>query len=183
MLPLVLPPETRPIILYGAGRAAMRRLNFLVESGAARLAVFTADSELRQAAAERYAGERPEDSRIAEAFLLFVAGLDDQESARVAGIARAARVLVNVEDRTEWCDFHVPAIVRRGDLLMTVSTGGHSPGLARRLKQRLEELFGPEWAERLNVLSAARKRWRDAGRDVPEVTRATNEMIEREGWL
>lgn len=183
MLPLVLQVKDRPIILYGAGPAALRRLSYLDDAGAENLSVFTEDPELIRAAGSRLAGMRPEDARIPDAFLLFVAGLDDVESGRVAGLAREARVLVNVEDRTHWCDFHVPGLVRRGDLLLTVSTGGQSPGLARRLRQRLEELFGPEWAERLRLLSGARKGWRADGMDIPEVTRATNHMIDREGWL
>lgn len=183
MLPLVLQVQDRPVILYGTGPAARRRVTFLEEAGAEHLSVYTEDPELAEAAGSRLRGTRPEDGDIAGAFLLFVAGLDDGESARVATLAREARVLVNVEDRAQWCDFHVPGVVRRGDLLLTVSTGGQSPGLARRLRQRLDELFGPEWAERLRILGAARKRWRDEGRDIPALTRATNEMIDREGWL
>ena len=70
--------------------------------------------------------------------------------------ARARRVLVNMVDDIPNCDFAVPAIVRRGDLQIAVSTGGHSPALARRLREDLEERFGPEWAQALEVLAAAR---------------------------
>src|SRR5690606_4045237 len=164
---LVLQVKDRPVVLYGEGPAARRRLSFLMEAGAERLRVFTPDPQLAEAAGPGFTGERPTNAEIGDAFLLFVAGLDDAESGRVAELARAARVLVNVEDRTEWCDFLVPALVRRGDLVLTVSTGGHSPGLARRLRQRLEQLFGPEWAERLRLLSAARHRWRAEVLDVP----------------
>ena len=59
--------------------------------------------------------------------------------------------------------FHVPAIVRRGDLLLTASTGGQVPGLARALREWLAEAFGPEWTGRLKDLSLARARWRSEG--------------------
>ncbi len=62
-------------------------------------------------------------------------------SARLAQLARDAGVLVNVEDVPDLCDFHVPAAVRRGDLLLTVSTGGRAPGLSRILREWLETPF------------------------------------------
>ena len=79
---------------------------------------------------------------------LWIVGLPDDEAAALAALARSERVLVNVEDRPALCDFHSVAEVRRGDLLLTVSTGGASPGLAARIRARLAADFGPEWAER-----------------------------------
>jgi precorrin-2 dehydrogenase/sirohydrochlorin ferrochelatase len=49
-------------------------------------------------------------------------------------------------------------VVRRGDLVIAIATGGRSPALARRLRERLEGEFGPEWAEALRVLHEARER-------------------------
>src|ERR1700722_21012152 len=76
--------------------------------------------------------------------LLFVAGLPEGEARLLAGRARALGLLVNVEDILPLCDFHVPAIVRRGELLLTASTGGGAPGLARALREHLADEFGPE---------------------------------------
>jgi precorrin-2 dehydrogenase/sirohydrochlorin ferrochelatase len=76
-----------------------------------------------------------------------------------ADIYRAGRergILVNMVDDIPNCDFAFPAIVRRGDLLLAVSTGGRSPALARRLREDLEEWFGPEWGDALDVLGEAR---------------------------
>jgi precorrin-2 dehydrogenase/sirohydrochlorin ferrochelatase len=77
----------------------------------------------------------------------------------------------------------VPAVVRRGDLLLAVSTGGGAPGLSQRIKGHLQTLFGPAWAERVAAVSAARARWRGEGRPKSEVARLTQEMIDAEGWL
>jgi hypothetical protein len=77
------------------------------------------------------------DELLAPLQLLFVAGLDEGEARHLAARARAFGVLVNVEDVLPLCDFHVPAIVRHGDLLLTASTGGAAPGLSRALREHL----------------------------------------------
>jgi precorrin-2 dehydrogenase/sirohydrochlorin ferrochelatase len=115
--------------------------------------------------------------------LVFVAGLDEAESRGLALRARAAGALVNVEDMTELCDFHVPAIVRRGDLTLTVSTSGRVPGLARRLREWLADRIGPEWEQRVGSLSEARTEWRTDGLAPSEVSKRTRDLIEQEGWL
>src|SRR5262249_60100697 len=98
------------------------------------------------------------------------AGLRDEEAADLAALARRERVLVNVEDRPLLCDFHSVAAVHRGDLLLTVSTGGASPGLAARIRARLAAEFGPEWAERVALLRAQRDGWRRNGGGVTGTT-------------
>ena len=92
-------------------------------------------------------------------------------------------VLVNVEDRKAWCDFHLPAVIRRGDLVLTVSTNGRSPGLARRIRRRLEGLFGPEWGERVDHVAARRDEWRAAGATMGQVARLTDALVARNRWL
>ena len=81
-------------------------------------------------------------------------------------------MLVNVEDRPALCDFHSVAEVRRGDLLLTVSTNGGSPRLAARIRARLESEYSADWSERLAILSSWRKVWRQQGRDISELTDA-----------
>jgi precorrin-2 dehydrogenase/sirohydrochlorin ferrochelatase len=85
-------------------------------------------------------------------------------------------VLANLVDDVEHCDFAAPAIVRRGELQIAVSTGGRTPALASRLRRLLEERFGPEWEELSALLGEVReqtlpllpdlgersRRWRDA---------------------
>jgi precorrin-2 dehydrogenase/sirohydrochlorin ferrochelatase len=92
-------------------------------------------------------------------------------------------VLVNVEDVLPLCDFHVPAIVRRGDLLLTASTGGQVPGLSRVLRESLAEDYGPEWTQRMKELSLARAKWRSQGLSMAEVSQHVRDMISAMGWL
>jgi precorrin-2 dehydrogenase/sirohydrochlorin ferrochelatase len=88
-----------------------------------------------------------------------------------------------VEDVKHLCDFHTPSQVRRGDLLLSISTGGRSPGLAQRLRRYLEDLFQPDWEDHLDELARARDGWRAEGADMETVVRRTVEMIEKRGWL
>lgn len=74
----------------------------------------------------------------------------------VAADARAAGVLVNVMDDVPNCDFAAPAIVRRGDLVVAVGTGGRAPALASRLRAELGERFGPGWTELVEMVGRVR---------------------------
>jgi precorrin-2 dehydrogenase/sirohydrochlorin ferrochelatase len=78
------------------------------------------------------------------------------------------------------CDFHSVAEVRRGDLLLTVSTAGASPGLSARIRARLAVQFGHEWGDRLALLRDRRTAWRGQGRDVAAETDA---LLQASGWL
>jgi precorrin-2 dehydrogenase/sirohydrochlorin ferrochelatase len=115
--------------------------------------------------------------------LLFVAGLATPVSAALAGRAREQGVLVNVEDVPELCDFHMPAIVRRGDLTFTVSTNGRAPGLSRILREWLDRAFGTEWKGRIDQVATVRAECREQGLAPGEVSDRTREFIRQNGWL
>ena len=66
-------------------------------------------------------------------------------------------ILCNVVDDPEYCDFYYPAVVRRGDLQLAISTNGQSPALAQRIRRELEIQFGPEYGEWLEQLGTIRQ--------------------------
>ena len=167
MLPIVLDPAKLAVGLAGAGEGAARRKATLAEAGVSPLTI----------------GPDAPESAIAVLNILFVAGLDRTRSVRLAQLARNAGVLVNVEDVPDLCDFHVPATVRRGDLLVTVSTGGLAPGLSRILREWLETRFGDEWTARVEDLGSARAAWRDDGLSSSQVSQNTRELVAKKGWL
>ena len=167
MLPLVLNSANLKAGLAGRGPGRDRRAALLAEAGVE----------------VRLLPEPVTDDLLASLQVLFVAGLPDGEARDVAVRARALGVLVNVEDVLPLCDFHVPAIVRRGDLLLTASTGGQVPGLARALRESLADQFGPEWTVRLKELGLARAKWRAQGLSPREVSQHVRELIVRMGWL
>jgi len=157
VLPIAIDPQTVRVGLAGAGEGMARRRALLAE-----------------------AGVEPVESPYA---VLFIAGLDHARSEALARKARAQGVLVNVEDVPDLCDFHVPAILRRGDLAFTVSTNGKAPGLSRLLREWLGRTFGLEWTGRMEAVAAAREGWRGEGLAPDEVSRRTRDMVGREGWL
>jgi precorrin-2 dehydrogenase/sirohydrochlorin ferrochelatase len=114
---------------------------------------------------------------------VFIAGLQEDQARPLYEAAHEAGALVNTEDMRALCDFHMPAVVRRGDLLLTASTGGKSPGLARQLRKMLEQQFGPEWESILEDVATARQSWLDEGLSFSEVAKRTETYIEQNGWL
>lgn len=184
MIPVMIDPRRVGVVLAGAGPLACKRLLWLRDGGADP-AVFApdADFELADAAGPALNRRLPRESDLRAARLLFVAGLPDAEARALAALGRSLGLIVNVEDVLDLCDVHVPAVVRRGDLLLTVSTGGGSPGLASRIRRRLESLFPPVWGERLTRAAAERARVRGEGGDGEAVGRAIEDMVQREGWF
>jgi len=169
MLPIVLNPSVLRIGVAGQGEGLHRRLDLLAESAVEPAVVFT----------QRI----PQAQELAGLHVLFIAGLDDADSRALAASARAQGALVNVEDQPAQSDFHVPAAVRRGDLLFTVSTGGRSPGLSRLLREEIERHFGPEWESRLSELARLRTDWRGEGLGPSDVSERTRAVLNEKGWL
>lgn len=169
MLPIMLSLEAVPVVLYGAPDGVLRRKELLQQAGATDIRVFDTFP--------------PGEADIAPARLLFMVDVEDTEARRLSKLARRYGVLVNVEDRTALCDFYTPSVVRRGDLVIAISTNGQSPGLARRLREHLSAEFGPEWEDRVRALAEARQQWRDEGADMKTISRRTHDYIEKAGWL
>ena len=97
-------------------------------------------------------------------------------AADIRRVAKAAGVLVNVEDDRRRSDFHSAAVIRRGDLTVAISTNGKSPGLAALMRRVLEHRIGPEWELRLDEIAALRQAWRAAGADPAAIGRRTAGM-------
>ncbi len=184
MIPLALDPARVPIALAGNGPLAVRRLTQLREGGGNPLVYSPEpDGELAELAGDRLVRALPFTDDLDAVRVLFVMGLDPAVEKTLAEMARARGVLVNVEDVVPLCDFHSPSVVRRGDLLLTVSTGGRSPTLASLVRQRLETLFPEAWAERLSAIAALRDRLRGEKASMSTIAKATKDLIAREGWL
>ena len=171
-----------------AEEAALRRLAQLdaaMSNDRGCIAVFAPAPGMRLAAraGERLMRRLPTSEDLAGARIVFAMGLADAAAAGVAAAARSVGALVNVEDRTALCDFHMPALVQRGDLQIAITTGARAPGLAGRIRRYLEHLFPRAWSARLYELAERRRLWRASGADRTSIGRWTDELIDRRGWL
>lgn len=121
-------------------------------------------------------GYRPGDLRNA-----FVCVAWDEEDTIRDAIFREAeerRVLLNVMDDNARCHFAAPAVVRRGDLVIAISTGGRSPALARKLREELEHRFGPCWAQVMELIADVRQRTLSRLPDLAERSRRWNAALD-----
>lgn len=184
MIPLALDPDRTELALAGAGAPALRRLRALRRAGAMRLAVYApAGDALATEAGDDLRPFPPREAEIGRLHVLWIAGLSPEQFTPLAEAARRARVLVNVEDEPAYCDFHAVAELRRGDLLLTVSTGGAAPGLAGAIRRNLERCFSPAWAERVAEIAALRRGWRAENLPMAEAGRRIDGIVEERCWL
>ena len=185
MIPIVIDPEMVPVALVGRGELAVKRLEWLLAAGAVRLTVFSdrASPALESLAGGHFAPRLPTPGDLRRYGVIWIADLPGDEAAPLVETARASGALVNLEDVKPSCDFHNPAVVRRGDLLISVSTGGRSPGLAARIRRFLEGVFGPEWTGRTERIGTRRDAWRRRERPLEELAELSDAMIDHHGWL
>lgn len=166
--PVSLVVAGRRCVVVGAGRIAARRIASLLDAGGDVVVVAPAAGEaVRAWAAEGRLThvERPfVPSDLDGAWLAFTATGDPAVDRSVTVAAAAARVWCNTADDPGLGSFRAVSAFRRGDLVVTVGTGGRSPALAAWLRRRLERTVGPEYATLVEVLAAARERLQEEGR-------------------
>jgi siroheme synthase-like protein len=158
----------RRVVVVGAGRIAARKIEPLLEAGAlVEVIAPEANDEVQGwADAGRLVLHRrpfaPAD--VDGAWLALTATDDPGVNGAVHEAAEAARVWVNSADDPANCSFTLMSVIRRGDLVVSVGTGGRSPALATYLRRRLGEEIGPEYETLVGLLSEAREALRGTGR-------------------
>jgi siroheme synthase-like protein len=162
----------RRCVVVGAGRVAARKIDTLLSAGAV-VHVVAPDvgpdvrawaDDGRVTLSER--GFTPTD--LDGAWLATTATGVPEVDRAVFEAGEARRVWVNSADDPANCSFTLMSVVRQGDVVVTVGTGGRSPALATWLRRRLGEELGPEYATLLDVLSEAREELRAEGRSTEE---------------
>ena len=166
MYPINLRLKGRRCAVIGGGKVAWRKSRALLAAGA-QVTIISPElhPDLLECAAQspacRWYKAVYAPGLLEGFFLVFCAADDRRVNQQAAREARELGVLVNAASEPELCDFMVPARIERGDLLITVSTGGKSPALARLLRERLEQEFSEAdgvWLEHLAVLREKLKR-------------------------
>jgi len=158
--PIFLNIDGKKCVVVGGGEVALRKVKTLLEHGAAvevispdlcpELAQIAANGEIRTLTREYQEGD------LKDAFTVIVATDECEVNRRVLAESRKSSVLANVVDDAENSDFIAPSYLRRGDITIAVSTDGRSPALARKIRSRLEEELGDEYASLADLIGEAR---------------------------
>jgi precorrin-2 dehydrogenase / sirohydrochlorin ferrochelatase len=161
LFPMFVKLEGKRCLVVGAGKVGEPKIGGLIDTGARVHVIALQASEAVHGWAKS--------GKITLELRAFAGG--DLEGTFFAVVATASRslngsiyreayrrgVLCNVVDDPEYCDFYYPAVVRRGDLQIAVSTNGQSPSLAQKLRQQLERQYGPGYAQWVAELGETRK--------------------------
>jgi precorrin-2 dehydrogenase/sirohydrochlorin ferrochelatase len=162
----------RRVLVVGGGDVAARKVAGLLRAGAVVTVVAPdAVSEIAEDPDVRWHARPYRRGEVASYRLAITATDDAAVNRQVARDGEAANVLVNSADDPANCSFILPAVVRRGDLQLTVSTNGRSPAFASWARRRLEETFTDTHASLLELLS-----------EVRDELRGTNGTTEVSGW-
>jgi precorrin-2 dehydrogenase/sirohydrochlorin ferrochelatase len=161
LFPMFIKLAGKQVLVVGAGKVGEPKIAGLLETGA-RICVVSLEAspavrdwaregkinlELRHFKSEDLDG----------IFLAVIATSSRTLNLRIYDETQRRGVLCNVVDVPDLCDFFYPAVVRRGDLQIAVSTAGNSPSLAQKIRQQLEKQFGPGYAEWVRQLGETRK--------------------------
>ena len=157
--PILLNIQDKKCLVVGGGNVAWRKVCSLKDAGA-RVTVVSPEfcPEMEKETGIERILKKYEEGFLNEV-LVVVASTDDEEvNKKVYYDAVKRGILVNVVDRPEFCSFIVPATINRGDLSISISTGGASPALARNIRESLEKQFGDEYGEFAKLLSETRRK-------------------------
>jgi precorrin-2 dehydrogenase / sirohydrochlorin ferrochelatase len=159
--PLFFDLEGKGVLVVGGGEVARRKVETLLDYNA-RISIVSRDLDgtIKGWVDEgkvRYLGSEFRDEFLRDMWVVIAATNDKGLNHRVSESARKKGLLVNAVDQPEDCNFIVPSIIHRGDLVIAVSTSGKSPALAKKIRRELEDRFGEEYALFLIFMGRLRK--------------------------
>lgn len=165
--PIGLDISGKRCLVIGGGEVAQRKVERLLEFGArvtvvGRVMTPTLAGLREKGTIDHIPGDY-EQKHLNDAFLVIGATDDRGVNDRIFRDARQKRVLANIVDDPDRCDFVLPALCRQGELVITVATGGKSPALAKKLRRDLEKRYGPEYEVLLKIMGEMRGRIIDRG--------------------
>jgi precorrin-2 dehydrogenase/sirohydrochlorin ferrochelatase len=162
LFPLFLKLEGRNCLVVGGGAVGEAKVQSLLSAGASVTLVApqitTALHQHVKKGLIAWRARRFQLSDLDGVVLAIAATQDDQLNELIYDESDRRGILCNAVDQPQRCHFYCPAVVRRRALQIAISTGGLSPSLAKRLRQQLEEQFGPQyeaWVEWLGSIRAA----------------------------
>jgi precorrin-2 dehydrogenase/sirohydrochlorin ferrochelatase len=167
--PIFLELAGRRVVVIGGGAVAVRKSQALLAAGARLVVVAEQVNDMLTALCARSDAEliRSKYSKnyLAGAVLVIAATNNRRVNSQIYKDCQELEVLCNVVDDPEFCDFFVPAVVKRGDLQIAIGTEGYCPAYAGHLRKKLEQTFSDKHGEFLAELETLRKR---IIKDVPD---------------
>lgn len=160
--PAYLDIKGKRCLVAGGGGVAERKINLLLKCGAMVSVVSPKlTKRLKKLNSKRkikfFKGDFKE-KYLKDIFLVIGATDSRKVNLKIYKAASKKDILVNIVDSPKICNFIVPSIVERGDLMITISTGGKSPALSKKLRKELEYRYGVEYAKFLDIMGELRKR-------------------------
>jgi len=178
--PIHLDIQNRSCLVVGGGGVGTRKVMALLKCGARVTVVSPVISERLQNLAESSPltlKPRPYRTADLEGVFLVIGATDDEALNRqISRDAENRNILCNIADRPEVCNFILPSIVQRKDLVITISTSGQSPALAKKMRKTLEGQLGDEYGELLQLMGAIRKKLLSQAHE-PEVHKPLFEQL------
>ncbi len=186
LFPMFLKLEGRSCLVVGAGAIGEPKIESLLTSGASVRViaprVTAAVAEWARAGTIVWDAREFNSADLDGVFLVIAATSSRGVNGTIFREAQQRNILCNVVDDPEYCDFYYPAVVRRGDLQVAISTNGHSPALAQRIRRELEIQFGTEYGEWLTKLGKIRQQLFASEMNPDERRRVLHELASREGF-
>jgi len=186
LYPIFLRLDGKECLVVGGGQVAERKIANLLQAGAGVLVVspdVTAKIEEWAGAGRLEWRRRLFQASDLEGRELVFAATDDREiNISIAGECRQRKIWVNVADDPAGSDFHVPAVLTRGDIQLAISSGGKSPLLARKIRDRLALIIGPEYGEINGLLGELRQALQTRIPDPGKRRQVLQDLLAEEFW-
>jgi precorrin-2 dehydrogenase/sirohydrochlorin ferrochelatase len=180
--PIFIKLDGKTALVVGGGRVAQRKIETLLEYGASvHIISKELTDKLKQLVESgdiRHMGEKFENKHLDGAFLVIAATDNEKLNHEISETAQKKGLLINTVDQPTDCNFIVPSIVKRGDLILAISTSGKSPALAKKLRKKMDGQFGSEYEAYLILMGCLRKEVLKMGLSHNENGRIFQEIVD-----
>lgn len=179
--PICLALTGRPCLVVGGGRVAQQKITTLLRYGGDVTVVSpTLTPRVRRWARQgrlRYHRRTFRASDVTGKWLVYGATDDPITQQVVFRAAQRRKIFVNIVDVPTLCTFIAPAQIKRGPLTIAITTGGRSPGMAKRVRKEIQRVIGPEYAALTRLLERLRPTIRQIGRTPQERKRLVDRLV------
>lgn len=159
--PIFIDIKGRPCLVFGGGAVAERKIKLLMKFGAEIKVIspkVTKKISLLEAAGKISVLKRGySKGDLANAALVFAATSSRETNNRIKNEGERAGILVNVVDDPELCDFIVPSIIKKGPVVIAISTSGTLPMFSKKLRKEIEEIITDDYIRYVRLIGRFRK--------------------------